>query len=331
MPELKDRMKDLSQTPSPSIRSPRTVRWVMAQVLIALIPPTVAAVYFFGWSVLIMLAISISTAVLSEYLYEKILDKPITIGDLSAVVTGTLMGLSLPSTAPWWSVVLGSAFAIIIVKQLAGGIGMNYFNPAVTSRVMLKVFFSPWITNWVLPAPDLISTSTPLQFLGNGAKTVAEAVPSHLDLFLGRNLGGNIGETCKLAILIGMIYLIVRRVIHPKIPLLFMLATVITTGFYSGFNFDFMMSHLLSGTLIFAAVFMATDYSSGALTPEGKTVFALGGGFLTAVLRIAFDLPGGVGIAIIIMNALAPLIDQKLMPRIYGHRKRPQVKFDRQR
>lgn len=331
MTDLKERIPTLSQTASPSIRSPRSVRWVMAQVIIALLPASAAAVYLFGWRVLLMIAIAVSTAVLSEYLFEKLTNKAITIQDLSAVVTGLLIALSLPVTAPWWSIVLGSSFAIIIVKQLAGGIGKNYFNPAVSARVMLKVFFSPWITNWVLPGPDMVATATPLQYLSNGAKTVSTEVPSLWDLFTGRTLGGNVGEVCKIAILVGMIFLILRRVIHPKIPILFVLAAVVTAGFYSSFNFDFMMSHMLSGTLLFAAVFMATDYSSGSLTPEGKTVFALVGGLLTAVIRISFNFPGGVGIAILIMNALAPLIDRKLMPRIYGHRKRPQVNFDRQR
>lgn len=330
MADINEFTRNLSKSPSPSIRSSRSTTWIMAQVLIALVPTSIAAVYFFGWNVLLLMAIAITTSVLCEYLYEKLLQKAITIGDLSAVVTGALIGLSLPVTAPWWSVVIGAGFAIIIVKQIGGGIGKNYFNPAVASRVMLKVLFTPWITNWVLPVPDLSSTATPLSYLGDGAKAVASEVPELLDLFLGRGLGGNVGETSKLAILIGMIYLIVRRIIHPKIPLYFILSTVIIMGFYSNFDFHFMMSHALSGTLFFAAVFMATDYSSGALTPGGKTVFAIGGGILTAIIRIAFAYPGGVGIAILIMNALAPFIDSKLMPRIYGHDKRPAVKFDRQ-
>lgn len=330
MTQLASAIKNLSTSASPSTRSPRTTQWIMAQVLIALAPPAIAAVYFFGLPVIWMLALAITTSVVCEYLYEKILQHPITIGDLSAVVTGALMGLGLPSTAPWWSVVVGTAFAIIVVKQIGGGIGKNYFNPAVAGRVMLKIAFTPWITNWVLPGPDAIATATPLEFVGDGVKTVAGEVPGLLDLFLGRGLGGNVGETSKLAILIGMFYLIFRRVIHPKIPLLFIASTMLVAILYSDFNFDFMMVHGLSGTLFFGAVYMATDYSSGALTPAGKTVFAIGCGVLTAVIRIGFDYPGGVGIAILIMNGLAPLIDNKLMPRIYGHLKRPAVKFNRQ-
>lgn len=330
MTNLDQKLKAVSMDPSPSVRTRRTTTFIMGQVILALMLPTAAAIYYFGYQAVILILISILTAVLSEYLYERIMQKKPSIHDLSAVVTGLLIGLSLPVTAPIWSVVLGSTFAIVVVKHIGGGLGKNMFNPAVASRVMLKIFFTPWITNWVVPGPDALSTATPLEFLGDGSKLVTSDVPSLLDLFLGTGLGGNMGETSKLMILIAMVYLIVMRIIHPKIPFLFVLGTTLTVGLYSSFNLEFMLSHALSGTLLFAAVFMATDYSSGALTPGGKTVFALGGGILTAVFRIAFNWPGGVGVAILIMNALAPFIDQRLMPRIYGHKTRPTVRFNRQ-
>lgn len=325
--------------PSPHIRTARTSSWVMTQVMIALVPPTLAATFFFGWWVLVMVAIGIVTAVASEYIYQKLTYKPIKIHDRSAAVTGMLIGLSLPVTAPIWLIMFGSIFAIIIVKQMNGGIGKNYFNPAVAGRVAIKAFFTPWLANWVLPGGffgtgyrgvDAVSTATPLEYIGDRAQTVADEVPELFDLFMGFNLGGNIGETSKLAILIGMLYLIFRRVINPKIPILYILTTVVIMGFWANFNFDFMMTHALTGTLFFAATYMATDYSSGSLTPQGKTVFAIGCGVLTAFFRIAFDYPGGVGFAILIMNALAPFIDSKLMPRIYGHKNRPEVYFNRQ-
>lgn len=325
--------------PSPHIRSKRTSAWVMDQVMVALIPPVIAATYFFGWWVLGMVFIGITTAVASEYLYQKLTYKPIKIHDHSAAVTGMLIALSLPVTAPIWMIMFGSVFAIVLVKQMNGGIGRNYFNPAVAGRVAIKAFFTPWLANWVLPAgligsgyrgADAISSATPLEFIGNGAQTVSEEVPGLWDLFVGLNLGGNIGETSKLAILIGMLYLIFRRVINPKVPILYIVTTFIVMGLWSSFNFDFMMTHVLTGTLFFGATYMATDYSSGSLTPEGKTVFAIGCGVLTAFFRITLDHPGGVGYSILIMNALAPFIDSKLMPRIYGHKSRPQTKFDRQ-
>lgn len=315
---------------SPHVRTPRTTAQIMTEVLIALIFPTAGAVYFFGPKVLLLIALGMGTSMLSEYLYQKWTYKKSTIGDRSALVTGALLGLSLPVSAPWWSVMVGSVFAIVVVKQLGGGIGKNVFNPAVAARVMLKAFFSPWITNWVLPGPDVVSTATPLEFIGGGATFVPDVVPGLQDLFLGFNLGGNAGETSKALILLGMLYLIFRRIIHPKIPVLYILSTTVVIGFYSSFNFEFMMTHALSGTLFFGATYMATDYSSGALTPEGKTVFAVGAGVLTALFRIIFTYPGGVGFAILIMNALAPRLDQLFMPRIYGHEGRPKVKFNRQ-
>lgn len=320
----------LKQGPSPHIRTPKPTPAVMGHVIVALIPPLVAAVYFFGLYVLVQVAIAIVTALLSEYLYQKLTYRKVTIRDGSAMVTGMLLGLSLPVTAPWWTVVIGSVFAIVIVKQWGGGLGRNIFNPALAARVMLKAFFSPWITNWVLPGPDMVSTATPLEYLSGGARAVAEQVPGLWELFSGINLGGNVGETSKIAIIVGMLYLIFTRIINPKIPVLYIGTTMLIIGFYSSFNLDFMLSHALSGTLFFAATYMATDYSSGCLTPGGKTVFAIGAGLLTAFFRIVFTYPGGVGFAILIMNFLAPHIDQMLMPRIYGHKERPKVRFNRQ-
>ncbi|GAA4076723.1 RnfABCDGE type electron transport complex subunit D [Amphibacillus indicireducens] len=316
--------EDLVISPSPHLFSKRTSAWIMQQVIIALLFPTIAATYFFGWRVILMIAVGIGSSVLFEYIYQKLSSKEITISDYSAAVTGMLIGLSLPVTAPLWSVVVGSAFAILLVKQLPGGIGRNAFNPAVAARVMLKVFFTPWITNWVTPEPDVISTATPLESIGHFTRTVPEEVPGLWDLFLGIGLGGNVGETSKLAILIGLIYLVIRGIINLKIPLLYVLTVAIITSVYGDFSFNYMMTHVLSGTLLFGATYMATDYSSGALTPDGKTVFAIGCGILTAVIRIVFDFPGGVGFAILIMNGLAPMIDKHLAPRIYGHKKRPQ-------
>ncbi|WP_440897390.1 RnfABCDGE type electron transport complex subunit D [Amphibacillus sp. Q70] len=310
-------------TPSPHLYSKRTSSWIMQQVLIALLFPTIAATYFFGWRVVLMVAVGIISSVGFEYLYQRVRGFNVTIYDYSAAVTGMLIGLSLPVTAPIWSIVLGSAFAILVIKQLPGGIGRNAFNPAVAARVMLKVFFTPWITNWVTPEPDVVATATPLEYIGHHSTTVSNEVPSLWDLFIGTGLGGNVGETSKLAIIIGLIYLVIRGIINIKIPLLYVLTVAVITAIYGDFSFIYMMTHVLSGTLLFAATYMATDYSSGALTPDGKTIFAIGCGILTAAIRIIFDFPGGVGFAILIMNGLAPLIDKHFAPRIYGHKKRP--------
>lgn len=337
--DLKDIEKHLKTGASPHIRNSRTSKQVMTEVLIALIPPLIAALIFFGWWVLVQMAVAIGVAVLTEFLYQKATYKRVTISDRSAVVTGALIGLSFPVVTPLWLIVFASVFAILIVKQWNGGLGKNYLNPAVTARVVSKLLFTPFFANWILPnglfagpygGADAVSTATPLEYISDGATRVAQEVPELWELFLGLNLGGNIGETSKLAILIGMLYLIFRRVINPKIPILFIGSAMLVAALWADFNFDFIMTHALSGTLFFGATYMATDYSSGALTPTGKTIFAICGGVLTAAIRIAFNYPGGFGIAIIIMNFCAPFIDRYTQPRIYGHTSRPATSLDRQ-
>ena len=319
---MKLNQAELLTTKAPHLFSRRKSHWIMQQVIIALLFPMLAATYFFGFRVLLMVFVGIGTSVFFEYAYQKYRHIPLTINDYSAAVTGMLIGLSLPVTAPLWTIVVGSAFAILIIKQLPGGIGRNALNPAVAARVMLKVFFTPWITNWVTPGADAVSTATPLEYIGHFSKTVPAEVPNLMQLFFGFELGGNVGETSKFAILFGLIYLVVRGIINVKIPALYVVTVAVVTGFYSGFELTYMMTHVLSGTLIFAATYMATDYSSGPLTPDGKTVFAIGLGVLTALFRIFFNFPGGVGFAILIMNVLTPVLDRYLAPRIYGHKKR---------
>lgn len=311
----------LNQDPSPHVFAKPSSQWIMLQVIIALLFPTAAGIYFFGWRVLLMLTVGIVTAVVSEYAFQKYKRRKTTVSDLSAVVTGMLLSLSLPVTAPLWTIVIGSAFAILVVKQLPGGIGRNVFNPAVAARVMLKAFFSPWITNWVLPGPDLVTTATPLEYIGNFTQTVSSEVPSLWNLFLGVDVGGPVGETSKIMILLGIIYLVVRKIISPNIPILYLLSLAFVTTIYGDFSFQYFMTHILSGTAFFAAAYMVTDYSSQPITSKGKLLFAIGAGLLTGIIRIVFDFPGGVGFSILIMNALSPWIDKHTAPRIYGHDK----------
>lgn len=343
---IEDVQKSLKGGASPHIRKKRESKDVMTEVMIALIPPIIAAAYFFGWWVFVQLAVSVGVAALCEYCWQKYHDQRITLYDRSVYVTGLLMGLSFPVTAPLWVVAIGSFVAVIVIKQWnfglnRGGLGRNYLNPALTARVICKVFFTPFFANWILPGgffsgpyggyADTVTVATPLEYIGHGATEVAAEVPEIWELFLGLNLGGNIGETSKLAILIGMLYLIFRRVINPKIPILFLVSGMAVAGFWSGFNLEFMLAHAFSGTIFFAATYMATDYSSGALTPGGKTFFAIAGGALTVIMRLTIGWPGAVGIAIIIMNICAPYLDRKFAPKIYGHSERLDVKFDRQR
>ncbi|EOL50731.1 hypothetical protein I580_02408 [Enterococcus caccae ATCC BAA-1240] len=302
----------------PHIREKWTSQWIMQQVLIALAFPTIAATYFFGWWSLVMVVVSIVTCVGLEFSFQKIVHKKVTITDYSAVITGWLLALTLPVTAPLWTLLIGDFIAIIVVKQLTGGIGRNWLNPAVAARVLLKLFFSPWITNWVTPQPDVVATATPLADLGNFAREVSPTTPDLFELFMGYGLGGPIGETCKFALLLSAVYLIARKIINPLVPVLTLGSFYSAILLYSGFDFSFASAHLLSGALIFAAVFMVTDYTTSPLTDKGKYIFAIGCGVLAVVLRISLDLPGGIGVAILVMNLLTPLINRYTVSRIYG-------------
>lgn len=306
---------------TPHIFSAQDSTWIMNQVLIALMFPTAMATYLFGIRVLVMTLFSISVCVLLEYSYQKInKHKQITVSDHSAIITGLLLALSVPTTAPLWALFIGDFIAIILIKQLAGGIGYNILNPAVTARVIMKLLLSPWITNWVLPGPDVVSTATPLATIGNFSREVGNNIPSLSELFLGLNLGGPVGETSKLALLIGGFYLIWKKIINPLIPIVYILSFILVIYLYSGFNLEFTFSHVLSGTLIFAAIFMVTDYTSTPLTLKGKLIFASLCGLLTALIRLFFPLlDGGVGVAIIIMNLLVPKINKITKPRVYGY------------
>ncbi len=320
---------NLSMEPGPHLRTGQTDAKIMRDVIIALLFPTAAAVYLFGSWVLVMCAVGVVSAVAFEAGYQKIVGKPITVSDYSAAVTGLLVALSLPTTAPLWSIVLGTAFAIVVVKQLPGGLGRNALNPAVAARVMLKIFFEPQITQWVMPGPDAVATATPLEYIGHFTRTVSSELPPLSDLFWGF-MGGGIGETSKFFILLGFAYLVLRRIIDLRVPLATVLGTAITVFLYSGFNFTFTAYHVLSGTLIFAAVYMVTDYSSGPLTIHARIVYAFLIGVLIAGLRILFQLPGGVGIAILTMNLFSGLLDRFATPRVIGHPKRKPVKSIRQ-
>lgn len=310
---------------APFFRSPIKSQHIMRDVLVALIPVSIMSVVKFGLGALLLMVTGVISAVFFEYLYQKLTKKKPTISDLSACVTGLLVGLSYPVTAPLWVVILGSFIAIVLIKQLPGGIGKNMFNPAVFSRVFIKIILTPFMTNWVTPLPDMTSTATPLEFIGNGQNSLQQGLPSLYDLFMG-NLGGNIGETVKWAILLGFLYLVIRGVIHAWMPLASLAGLFLTVLLFGKSDYHYALYHLLSGTVLFASVFMVTDYTSGPINPKAKLIFALGVGILTGVIRYSFDLPGAVGVAILIMNVLAPLIDGFSAPKVFGyHRPAPLV------
>lgn len=306
---------------APFIKTEASDHGIMRDVLIALMPVSVMAVVSFGIRSLLMLVLGVASAVFFEYVYQKARKKTITVRDLSAAVTGLLLALSLPVTAPLWLVVFGTAVAILIVKQLPGGIGKNTFNPAVFSRVLIKILFTPLIADWVLPGTDAVSTATPLSFIGDGSETVPAGAPSFYDAFMG-NIGGNIGEMVKWAILIGFIYLVIRQVISFWVPVSMLTGLFLTMLLFGESDPGFALYHVITGTAMFAAVFMVTDYTSGPLNKKARIYYALLIGILTGVIRYGFALPGGVGIAILIMNLLAPVLDSYCTPRVFGHRRR---------
>ncbi len=303
--------RQLVVSPSPHLRSANTTSNIMFDVILALFPALFVSVIYFGWRALLVTVVCAASCVVFEYLIRRIMKRDNTISDLSAVVTGMLLAFNLPPSVPLWVAVLGCFFAIVIVKQLFGGIGQNFANPAISARIMLFISFPVYMTTWLRPfayqyseGVDTVASATPLLAV-NEADTLA--------LFLG-DVPGCIGEVSALALLIGGIYLAVRRVIHPLVPLVF-LGTVFLFTWAAGDN---PLNHLLAGGLMLGAVFMATDYATTPATLEGKLIFAVGCGLVTSLIRIFGSYPEGVSFSILLMNLLTPLIDRFTMTRPFG-------------
>ena len=290
---------------SPHIRSGVTTRGIMLDVIIALIPAMITSIVVFGWQAALMLAVCVGGCIVSEWGYEKLVGRPITISDFSAVVTGVLLALNLPANLPIWQALLGCIIAIVVVKQLFGGLGFNFANPAITARIVLLICFSIPMTNWVI---DGVSTATPLGMMASGAE-----LPSMLNMLLG-NHGGSMGETGTLALLAGGIYLIVRRVISWHTPVCF-IGTVFLFTLLLGENAVY---HVLSGGLMIGAFFMATDYVTTPYTSWGRVIFGVGCGLITVLIRVWGNYPEGVSFAILLMNILSPYITKATSPKPLG-------------
>ena len=290
---------------SPHIRSGVTTRGIMLDVIIALIPAMITSIVIFGWQAALMLAVCVGGCIVSEWGYEKLVGRPITISDFSAVVTGVLLALNLPANLPIWQALLGCIIAIVVVKQLFGGLGFNFANPAITARIVLLICFSIPMTNWVI---DGVSTATPLGMMASGAE-----LPSMLNMLLG-NHGGSMGETGTLALLLGGIYLIVRRVISWHTPVCF-IGTVFLFTLLLGENAVY---HVLSGGLMIGAFFMATDYVTTPYTSWGRVIFGVGCGLITVLIRVWGNYPEGVSFAILLMNILSPYITKATSPKPLG-------------
>lgn len=298
----------LTVSSSPHIKRPDTTRGIMSDVVIALAPAATYGCILFGLRALAVLITSVGVAVLSEFLWNKALKKPNTIKDMSAVVTGLLLGMNLPPTLPLWQAAIGSVAAIIVVKQMFGGLGHNFANPAIAARIMLLVSFPATMTRFTEPVSDAVTSATPL------AGTAGAL--SFKTLFFGMH-AGSIGETSAFLLLVGGMYLVIRRVITPVIPVCF-IGTVALLSLITGEN---VMLSVFGGGLILGAVFMATDYTTSPTTPLGKAVFAVGCGIITFVIRKFGSLPEGVSYSILLMNILVPHINRFTLSKPFGFEK----------
>lgn len=299
---------------NPHIHTKETVSSIMKDVLIALLPTTLVGIYFFGFNALLVIITSIISCVLSELVFQKITHRKVTIKDCSAIVTGLLLALCLPSTTPLWVVFIGSVFSIIITKQLFGGIGQNFINPALAGRAFLLASYPVQMSNWVVNG---ISGATPLTILKESA--VIPNSQDYIKAFIG-NIGGCIGEVSAIALILGFIYLLVKKIVSIRMPLVY-IGTVLILSIFLG-RHGFMTSQplyeLLTGGLLLGAFFMATDYTTSPITPKGQLIMGLGCGILTVVIRMYGGYPEGVSYAILIMNLAVPLIDRFTKPKIYG-------------
>lgn len=305
--------KKLITTSSPHLRSEESVQRIMLDVIIALIPAIIGSIYFFGINAFKLIIISVISCMVFEVIIQKIFKKPITVNDLSAVVTGILLAFNLPPTAPWWIPIVGSAFAIIIVKQFFGGLGSNFMNPALAARAMLLTSWPTIMTNFVATGPDAVSQATPLFIMESGEMG---GLPALKEMFVG-NIGGCLGETSALLLLIGAAYLLIRKVINWRIPVTYIVTTAIMLLLF-GIEAEYIPYQLLSGGLILGAFYMATDYASSPVTPTGQIIFGIGAGFLTALIRVKGGYPEGVSYSILLMNVATPLIEKFTRPRVFG-------------
>ena len=325
-------MYDLSKvvvTSSPHIKADDDTRSLMLDVLIALLPALCVAVYTFGPRALVLTVISMVACAVFETIYNKIVKHPNTIGDLSCFVTGMLIAFNVPVAASWWMVVFGALFAIIIVKMLFGGLGKNFMNPALGARAFMMASWAGMMTTWTQPhaslplfgtvtVTDAISTATPLASMKNGVLPEGTQL---IDMFLGQT-GGVIGETSAIALIIGGLYLLWRKVITINIPAAYILTVAVITFLFpigDVSRIDWMLSQVLSGGLMLGAIFMATDYVTSPVTPKGQVIFGIGCGLLTVFIRYFGGLPEGVSYSILLMNTLAWVIDKKTHPRKFGY------------
>lgn len=312
---------------SPHMRSNEDTSYIMKQVIIALLPAAVAGVYFFRLNALSAMFFCILGTVGTEFLYQKFTKQKSTIGDFSAVVTGLLLAFNVPASLPWWMCLVGGIFAILVVKMVFGGIGCNFVNPALAARAFLLASFPVAMTAWTQPGVnwigknlDAVTTATPLSFLKNGAAGLADLSSNGIslaDMMIG-NIGGCIGETSAILLLLGVVYLMYKGIINYVIPVFYIATVFILTFLLGGFNITFAIYQLFAGGLMLGGFFMLTDYTTSPMTKKGQIIYAVLAGLITTVIRMYGGYPEGVSYSILLVNCLAPLIDKFVRNRVFG-------------
>ena len=302
-------MNTLNVSISPHVRDNASTSRIMLDVLIALIPTFIASIFIFGVRAILVVCVCFVSCIVFEALYQKLMKQPVTIKDKSACVTGVLLALNLPVTIPLWQAVFGSLVAIILVKQLFGGLGKNFANPVIAARIVMFLAFSVTMSTWVTP-PDGVSGATPLALIASGD---TGALPKITDMLLGMR-GGCIGETSIIALVIGGIYLMIRRVISWCTPVAFIATVFVFTAILGKEP----VYQILSGGLVLGAIFMATDYVTTPSTNSGRIIFGIGAGFMTVVIRLYGSYAEGVSFAILLMNILTPYINKATMKKALG-------------
>ena len=313
---------------SPNVRTNKDTSYIMKQVVIALLPATLAALFFFRLSALNVIFFCVTGSVGAEFLCQKISKQESTIGDFSAVVTGLLLAFNVPASLPWWMCLLGAAFAIIVVKMVLGGIGNNFVNPALAARAFLLASFPVAMTLWTRTGVNWVSsenidaytTATPLSFLkagSNGVSSLADSGISISNMLIG-NIGGCIGETSAVLIILGGLYLMYKGIINYVIPTFYICTVAILMFILGGFNFTFVIYELLAGGLMLGAFFMLTDYTTSPMTKKGQIIYAVLAGLITTVIRLYGGYPEGVSYSILLVNIMTPLIDKYTKTKVFG-------------
>ena len=310
---------------SPHIRSNEDTRSIMLDVIIALLPAMGWSIYCFGIKALVLTLVSVVSCVFFEWAYRKLMKKSCMVGDLSAVVTGMLLSFVCPVDLPWWVIIIGAFFSIVVVKQLYGGIGCNFLNPALAGRAFLLASYATWMTTWAIPQirPDVTSAATPMAIMKEGTEEAFTTLMSNYsigDMFMGK-VGGSLGEVSALCLLVGGVYLLIRKVISWQIPVAYIGTVAVLTLIAAPAGMDnvqYMLYNVFGGGLMLGAIFMATDYATSPVTKPGQLIFGIGCGLLTCFIRRFGSYPEGVCYSILIMNCTTWLLDKYIRPVIYG-------------